>query len=43
MRFVTGDLDIENDWDSYIQQMKDLQVEEYLEIYNAAYEAKYGN
>lgn len=43
VRFVTGDLDIENDWDSYIQQMKDLQVEEYLEIYNAAYEAKYGN
>jgi len=42
VRFVTGDLDIEKDWDSYIQQMKDLQVEEYLEIYNTAYEAKYG-
>lgn len=39
VRFITGDLDIEKDWDSYIRQLKDLGVERYIEIVQEAYDA----
>lgn len=32
--FVTGAKSIENDWDSYVQEMKNLQIEKLCEIYN---------
>ena len=38
VRFITGDLDVEKDWDSYIRQLKDLGVERYLEIVQEAYD-----
>jgi len=32
-RMITGDLDIEADWDSYIQGLKDRGLDRYLEMY----------
>ncbi|MDO5423035.1 MAG: extracellular solute-binding protein [Eubacteriales bacterium] len=40
VRFITGDLDIETDWDAYLSQLETLQVSKYLEIYNTAYQSK---
>ncbi len=39
VRFVTGDLDIEADWDSYVSELNSIGLEEYLEMYQAAYDA----
>lgn len=33
--FTTGAKSIEKDWDSYVQEMKNLQIEKLCEIYNA--------
>ena len=33
--FRTGKKSIENDWDAYVQDMKDKGIEQFLEIYNA--------
>jgi len=38
VRFVTGDMDIEKDWESYLNQMRDLGIERYLEIVQSAYD-----
>lgn len=38
VQFVTGDMDVEKDWDSYIKQMNNLGVERYLEIVQSAYD-----
>ncbi|NLM10828.1 MAG: extracellular solute-binding protein [Clostridiaceae bacterium] len=38
VRFITGDLDVEKDWESYLKQMKDLGVERYIEIVQSAYD-----
>jgi putative aldouronate transport system substrate-binding protein len=37
-RFITGDLDIESDWDSYINEIKKQGIDEYIKIYQNAYE-----
>jgi len=37
-QFVTGTMDIENDWDQYIKGFEGLQLERYLEIYQEAYD-----
>lgn len=42
-RFVTGDLDIEKDWDSYLATLDKMNVKRYLQIYQEAYDAKYKN
>lgn len=39
--FVTGDKDIEKEWDSYIKQLNDMGLERYLQIYQEAYDRKY--
>lgn len=33
--FTTGAKSIEKDWDTYVQEMKNLQIEKYCEIYNS--------
>lgn len=40
-RFITGDLDVEADWDAYIQELDVKGVQNLKDIYQAAYDAKY--
>ena len=40
-RFVTGDLNIEKDWDSYLAQFKALGLEQYLGIVQRTYDRQY--
>lgn len=37
IRFIIGDLDIEKDWDDYVQNLKDINVDEYVSVYRNAY------
>ncbi len=32
--FITGKKSIENDWDAYVQEMKDKKIERYVQIFN---------
>lgn len=38
-RFIIGDLSLDNDWDSYLQNLSDLGLERYLELKQKAYDA----
>lgn len=38
VKFITGVLDIDTDWDNYVQQLKDLGVEQAIAIKQAALE-----
>ena len=40
-RFVTGDLDIESDWDSYLAQFKALELDRYIDIVQRTYDRQY--
>ena len=40
-RFVTGDLDIESDWDSYLAQFRALELEKYLDMVQSTYDRQY--
>jgi putative aldouronate transport system substrate-binding protein len=40
-RFVTGDLKIDKDWDAYLKNLNGMNVKRYLEINQAADDAKY--
>jgi putative aldouronate transport system substrate-binding protein len=33
-RFITGEMDIESGWDAYTQELENLGVERYVELYN---------
>ncbi|MCQ6561501.1 ABC transporter substrate-binding protein [Paenibacillus mendelii] len=37
-RFVTGDADLDKDWDRYVSTLKDMSLERYLSIYQEAYD-----
>jgi putative aldouronate transport system substrate-binding protein len=37
IRFITGDLDLEKDWDTYLRELKDAGLDRFIEIYQAAY------
>ncbi|MGI5856848.1 MAG: extracellular solute-binding protein [Candidatus Merdivicinus sp.] len=37
-RFLTGDLDIEADWDSYLKELDNMGLSDYLKIMQAAYD-----
>jgi putative aldouronate transport system substrate-binding protein len=39
--FVTGKADVDKDWDKYIQNMKDSGLDQFLKLYQDAYDAKY--
>ena len=38
LRFVTGDADINADWDAYIAALEGANLSQYTEMYNAAYQ-----
>ncbi len=38
VRFVTGDMDIEKDWDTYISQLDSIGLARYLELLQTAYD-----
>lgn len=37
--WVQGELDIDEDWDNYLQELQDLQLDRYIEIYTERYNA----
>ena len=37
-RFVTGDLDIENDWDNYIKELEKIGLKKFLEVSQTAWD-----
>ncbi|MEA4889643.1 MAG: extracellular solute-binding protein [Clostridiaceae bacterium] len=39
--FATGTMDIEKDWDTYVQSLKDMGLQQYLETSQAAYDRMY--
>ena len=38
MKFITGELSVEADWDTYVNEMKNQGLDTYLECAQAAYE-----
>lgn len=38
VQFIDGSMDIEKDWDSYIEKLKSMGVEEYIAAYQRAYD-----
>lgn len=40
--FVTGQQDVNKDWDAYLGELKTLGLDRFLEIYQTAYDAKMG-
>jgi len=40
--FITGELDIDAEWDNYIAELYNIGLQEYLDIYQAAYERTQG-
>lgn len=43
VQFITGDLDIEKDWDTYLEKLNAMGLEQYLATYQAAYDAYASN
>ena len=41
VRFITGDLDLDRDWDSYLSQLESLGLETWIELYQTAYDRQY--
>ena len=39
--FVNGQMDIDSDWDAYIQSLNDAGLDELIKMYQDAYDAKY--
>lgn len=42
-RFITGDADLDNEWDAFIQTLDDMGLSRFIEIHQEAYDTKYGN
>lgn len=38
VKFINGDADIEKEWNSYIQELKNKGLEDYLKVYQLAYD-----
>jgi putative aldouronate transport system substrate-binding protein len=38
VQFITGDLDVEKDWDTYISRLKSMGVDDYIQIYQKYYD-----
>ena len=38
LRFVTGDKDVNKDWDAYIAELENANLSQYTDMYNAAYQ-----
>ena len=41
IRFMMGELNVEDDWDAYVEALNQMGIEKYMEIYSAAYERAY--
>jgi putative aldouronate transport system substrate-binding protein len=41
VRFITGDLDLDKDWDSYVSELDKMGLERYLELVEISYNAQY--
>ncbi len=39
IRFITGDMDIENDWQTYLDEMDKMDLEGYIKVMQDAYDA----
>ncbi|GBG10178.1 hypothetical protein PAT3040_04896 [Paenibacillus agaridevorans] len=39
-RAITGDFNLDKDWDSYVKSLDDMNLARYLELYQTAYDAK---
>lgn len=42
-RFVTGDMDIEKEWDNYVKELDNMGLARYIEITQTAYDRQYGS
>ena len=40
--FITGEYDLEKDWDEYVKQCNSMKLDELTDIYQAAYNRYYG-
>lgn len=43
IRFITGDMDIEKDWDGYLEEMKKQDVDGYIAVMQEAYDSYKAN
>ena len=39
VQFITGALDVDKDWDTYLQKLENMGVQNFLEIYQDYYDA----
>lgn len=42
-RFITGDADLETEWETYLKTLDDMNLARFIEIYQEAYDLKYKN
>ena len=42
LKFLTGDANLETDWDEFVAHLKTMGMDRYMEIYGAAYNRTYG-
>jgi putative aldouronate transport system substrate-binding protein len=40
-KFITGNMDVEKDWDSYVEKMNNIGLKEYLDMCQQAYDSKF--
>jgi putative aldouronate transport system substrate-binding protein len=43
VQFVTGDLDVDKDWDTYLQKLDSMGVQNYIDTYQKYYDAYTAN
>jgi len=41
VRFITGDLNIETEWDAYVDELNNLELDKYLDMLQKAYDNQY--
>jgi len=39
VQFITGDLDVETEWDAYLNKLTDMGVADYVALYQKNYDA----
>jgi putative aldouronate transport system substrate-binding protein len=40
-RFITGDADIDTEWDDYLKELENMRLPRYLELMQQSYDKKY--
>ena len=41
VRFITRDMDIDTEWDSYVEELQRIGVEQFVEVCQQAYDRMY--